>query len=51
VGRLNDGRPLLRAAVDLFRYMQMQTWLERTEAELGALQTATLTLGRPPIRR
>ena len=36
-GRLNDGRQLLRAAVDLFRDMQMQTWLERTEAELGAV--------------
>jgi class 3 adenylate cyclase/tetratricopeptide (TPR) repeat protein len=35
VGRLNDCRQLLRAAVDLFRDMQMQTWLERTEAELG----------------
>ena len=37
VGRLNDSRQLLRAAVDLFRDMQMQTEVERTEAELAAM--------------
>jgi class 3 adenylate cyclase/tetratricopeptide (TPR) repeat protein len=37
VGRLSDARPALRAAIELFRAMDMRAGLARADTELGAI--------------